>query len=326
MSGLHFQRPEWLVIGLIAVLWLALFYLQRRADGGWGKFVDAHLLPTLLSHKGKGNALAGAMLALLAALLAIAIAGPSLSQSEVPVDRDDRVRVFLLDMSRSMSATDLRPDRMTQARLKLIDLLKQSRDRQVALIGFAAYPYTLTPLTDDVNTVLLIAPMVETNMAPAQGADIDAALAHANEIVSQGYARNGDIVLISDSEPSQAAIERAAELADAGLHINVVAVGGSDAVPVPHGKGVLTDQSDQPVLAQPAHAQLQALARAGNGEYVALSSGAVAVESVLQSGAELSATQGDSSGTTTLWRDDGAWLLWLALIPIAVLARRGVLA
>lgn len=323
MNTAQLLRPEWLAVLPIALVWLALFWLQRKADGGWAGQVDAHLLPSLLSHPVQVNRLEASMVFCLAVIASIALAGPSLSRSEVPLERDSRARVFLLDMSRSMDATDLRPTRMAQARLKLLDLLEQSRDRPVALIGFAAYPYTLTPITDDTNTLRLIVPLIQSNMAPAQGADIDAALAHAHALVAQTHVREGDLILISDSEPSNSALQRARALREAGFKLSVVSVGGTSAVEVPHGLGVLTGRDDNAISVEPAHASLQKLAAAGGGEHVALGSGATSVTSVLDTGDAGRATAHRRS--TVLSRDDGAWLLWLALVPIMVIARRGVL-
>ncbi|MEM9601641.1 MAG: VWA domain-containing protein [Pseudomonadota bacterium] len=323
MSAPQFLRPDWLVLAPVALLWIALFWLHRRADGGWGGFVDAHLLQPMLAKRSGGSLSAVLMLLLLGLICVVALSGPSWTKTEVPVDREGRVRVFVLDMSRSMAATDLRPSRMAQARLKLLDLLEQSRDRPVALIGFGAYPYTLTPVTDDTSTLTHMVPLITPHMVPAQGADVDGALARAEEVIAQAYARAGDVVLISDSAASDAAVARAASMARNGVSVSVVSVGTESTVTVPIGQSVLRDAAGAPVSVDPAHDSLAALARAGGGRVVRLDHGAVAVESVL-SAAGASAAGNREANTATLWRDDGAWLLWLALLPVCALARRGV--
>ncbi|MEM7379476.1 MAG: VWA domain-containing protein, partial [Pseudomonadota bacterium] len=312
MSAPHFLRPDWLVLAPLVLLWVALFWLHRRADGGWRRFVDDHLLQPMLAKRSRGSVSAAAMLMVLGLLCVVAVCGPSWTKTEVPVDRDGRVRVFVLDMSRSMAATDLRPSRMAQARLKLLDLLEQSRDRPVALIGFGAYPYTLTPVTDDTNTVAHTVPLITPHMVPAQGADVAAALRRAGDVIEQAYARTGDVVLISDSAASDAAVAQAAELAERGVSVSVVSVGGRAPVSVPVGQSVLQDASGTPVSVDPAHDSLTALAQAGGGHVVQLDHGAVAVEGVLTS-AQAGRGAPPAADTAILWRDDGAWLLWLAL-------------
>lgn len=324
MSGLHFTRPEYGAAVVLVAVWVWAYWRRQRGNGGWAQRVDSHLLSTMLSGVGGRARWPSASLALLGLILAAALAGPSWERSEVETHRDGSARVFLLDMSRSMEADDLKPSRFAQVRLKLLDLLAASEDRSVALLGFAAYPYTLTPLTDDINTLRLVTPLIQTNMAPAQGADIAAALARAAELLEQAFVAEGELILISDSAPTDGAVDLARQLARRGVRTSVIAVGGADSVAIPHGLGTLRDAAGNLLSAEPAHAALRALARAGDGEFVALSSGAVDVETVLTlaPGDERDASP---ESVATLWRDDGAWLLWLALLPILHLARRGVL-
>ncbi len=324
MEHLHFIRPLWFFALPLAALWLWLLWCRQRGDGGWGQAVDPHLFDAMLAGRSATTRWPLTALALAAVLAVLALAGPSWQRSEVSTQRDGGASVFLLDMSLSMDATDLRPDRMTQARLKLLDMLAASQQGAVALIGFAAYPYTLAPLTDDVRTLQLITPTIQTNMAPAQGADIHAALQRGADILEQAFVKHGHLVLISDSEPTPGAVAFAKSLARRGVRTSAVSVGGDDAVVVPHGLGTLKDRSGQDVVALPAHRSLRELARSGQGEFVALTSGAVPVESVLQH-ADAAVAPGEDTGVVILWRDDGAWLLWALLLPLAVLCRRGLL-
>lgn len=324
MVDLHFLRAEYLIASVLVGLWVWAYWRRQRGNGGWAKRVDPHLLSTMLTGTGGRVRWPGLSLVVLGAVLVLSLAGPSWDRSEVATHRDGFARVFLIDMSRSMDADDLKPSRLAQARLKLLDLLATSDEGAVALIGFAAFPYTLTPLTDDVNTLRLLVPLIQTNMAPAQGADITAALTRAAELLEQAFVARGELVVISDSEPSDTAINLAKRLARGGLSTSVMSVGTGDAVSVPHGLGTLQSPSGDVIKSPPAHARLRELARAGGGEFVALSSGAVSIDRLLNRSVNALA-EDDESGTTTLWRDDGAWLLWLALVPVLHLVRRGVL-
>lgn len=325
MNGLHFLRPEWLWLLPLCLVWLVAHWMQGRADGGWGKSVDRHLLAVMLGSHRERRRTGAVWLSLLGVIAVVALAGPSWMRTEVPVDREGQVRVFLLDMSRSMAATDMRPSRIAQARLKLLDLLALSNDRAVALVGFAAFPYTITPLTDDTNTLREIAPLIEPNMAPAQGGDIDAALKRAASLVEQAFAQRGEVIVLTDSTPSESALNQAALMLESGLTTSVLAFGEDKPVTVPFGQGILRDASGEAVRAPAAHSALKSLAEAGGGRFVRVDSGAVSVESVfLRDGSSLP-DERDAEASTHIWRDDGAWLLWCALIPIAWLSRRGVL-
>jgi Ca-activated chloride channel family protein len=90
----------------------------------------------------------------LAAILAItALAGPTWQRVPTPVFRNASALVIALDLSRSMDASDIKPSRLERARYKIADLLKKRKDGQTALLVYAGSAFTVTPLTNDTETI-----------------------------------------------------------------------------------------------------------------------------------------------------------------------------
>jgi Ca-activated chloride channel family protein len=124
LSQLHFLRPEWFYALVPAVLlYLMLKYRQSTASN-WEKAVDSNLLPYLLDNPDGAVSRSPMTLLLVAWLLAVlALAGPVWQKTDQPVHEREDALVILLDLTRSMYATDVKPNRLVRARRKLQDLL-----------------------------------------------------------------------------------------------------------------------------------------------------------------------------------------------------------
>ena len=322
MADFHFIRPLWLFL-LPFVAALAWWWRgQRTTHGGWSEFVDAHLLAVQFTFSGGESTRWLRRSAPVAAAIAlIAAAGPTWQQEHAQVMRMQDGRVFVLDISQSMNAADLKPSRLTLARLKLVDLLQASRDRQVGLVVFAAEPYVVSPLTDDALTLRETAAALTTALAPTQGADLGAAIDYANTLLQQSGLPHGEIVMITDSEPDQEALAAAERSAQSGVSVSVLAVGTEQGAPVPGRNGqAIRDASGRPLIVSLPTTELQHLADAGEGRFSLLKANGADIQVLLPVIETLDhAAGGDSDRSTELWIDRGPWLLWL-LLPWALWA------
>ena len=179
LPAIHFIRPWWLTGLPIAVLIPLLWRIYRRPSGDWSKVCDAHLLRWLsvgnqASSPGwKGCALA----ALVLAVSALALSGPSWQQLPDSSYSSHDARVLVLDLSKSMLAEDLRPNRLTRARYRLMDMLESMREGQMGLVAYAGDAYVVSPLSSDMNTI--------ANMLPAHQPDILPATTGSSAAVAQ---------------------------------------------------------------------------------------------------------------------------------------------
>lgn len=329
MSNLHFLRPEWFLalIPLFILFWL-LKRLQLRA-GNWQNYCDPALLPFLVQHKFSQHKPYALTAALLTGLLVIsALAGPTWEQRPQPVFKQQSALVIALDLSRSMDATDISPSRLTRALLKVQDILKKRQEGQTALIVFAGDAFTVTPLTEDTETISSQVKSLTTSIMPTQGSRSDSALRLAASLLTQSGQLGGHILLITDGVDSHSQAI-AAELASQSVFTSVLAVGTSDGAPIPLAAGgFFKDASGGIVVPKLDQVSLRQLALSGAGQFRQMTTDDSDINRLL---APLDSLDARSEATDTdlktdSWFEEGPWLLLPVLLLAAFAFRRGYLA
>ena len=321
---LHFIRPLWLVLVPLAVILPLLWRHLRRPSGDWSRVCDAHLLRWL----SVGDAAAkpsrfGPWLAGLVWLIAaLALAGPSWQKLPDSSFTARDARVLVLDLSLSMLAEDLKPNRLTQARYRLSDMLNDMLEGQTGLVSYAGDAFVVSPLTSDTNTIRNMLPALRPDVIPVAGSRPDRALELAAELLKRSGMARGEILLIADSG-SRAAANVARKLAKQGIYTSVMAVGTVQGAPIPSGDGFISDSKGNIVVARLQRDALQSIASAGGGRYSELTAGSTATSPwAAIEGSEFS-RKDDALGER--WKDAGPWLVLLLLPLVAFSFRRGLL-
>ncbi|UXB31472.1 VWA domain-containing protein [Stenotrophomonas maltophilia] len=317
-SALHFLRPEWLWALLTLPLILALaVYRQRRSDA-WRQAVDAHLLPHLLAAGAKRRVRLPWALLLGWTLASLAMAGPSWRQQAQPMFQASAPLLVVLDLSSRITATDLPPSRLLQARAKVGELLRARQGGQVGLVVYADDAYTVAPLTDDGSNVALYLDALSPDVMPRDGQRADRGIDWATRLMRQIGALQGQILLVSDQADSEAALA-AAQARSLGLQVSVLGLG------TPAG-AAYRDSNGQIRQAALDEGSLRAVATAGGGRYARIS----ADDSDLRALGVLDARDGTAAqrpGEGKQWRDEGFWLLPpVMLLALLAFRRRAVLA
>ena len=317
-SALHFLRPEWLWALLALPLILALaVYRQRRSDA-WLQAVDAHLLPHLLAAGAKRRVRLPWALLLGWTLASLAMAGPSWRQQAQPMFQASAPLLVVLDLSSRITATDLPPSRLLQARAKVGELLRARQGGQVGLVVYADDAYTVAPLTDDGSNVALYLDALSPDVMPRDGQRADRGIDWATRLMRQIGALQGQILLVSDQADSEAALA-AAQARSLGLQVSVLGLG------TPAG-AAYRDSNGQIRQAALDEGSLRAVATAGGGRYARIS----ADDSDLRALGVLDARDGTAAqrpGEGKQWRDEGFWLLPpVMLLALLAFRRRAVLA
>ncbi len=309
MQHFHFLRPAWLLA--LPVLWGLIVWLARRRgrDGDWARLIDPELLPALrLGGAGTPGRAPWPWLALAWTLAALALAGPSWQRAPAPAYRGNAAWVLVLDLSPSMTATDLPPNRVTRARYALDDLLDAAHDARVGLVVFSDEPYTVTPLTDDVATVRALLPPLNPGIMPTSGDDLAPALDRAGTLLTQGGSTSGQVVVLTDgfADPA-AAFDAAGKLRSRGIAVNVVGIGTQ----APSKSGPLDVD------------RLKQLAASGGGHYVDVAGLPGLVGDLQARASRAGMARATQDIRVAHWLDSGIWLLPALLLFAAVLARRG---
>jgi Ca-activated chloride channel family protein len=306
LTSLHFLHPAWL-LALPPLLMLTIWLARASSnDGSWSRIVDSQLLPLLRVAEGRrARSVWPLLLGSVWTLAVLALAGPAWNHTESPAFRIPASWVLVLDLSPSMSSTDVSPSRVARARYAASDILSGAHDARVGLVVFAAEAHTVTPLTSDVATARVLLGPLAPSLMPEAGDRLAPALEESQRLLDAGgYGRHGQVIVLSDgvSDPVEA-LRAAQELRKLGATVNVIGVGNPSGVPE----------------------QLQHIAAAGGGEFVRASgvSGLLAALEAQQA-RNLEADNSSVSKTRlSTWQNEGVWLLPPLLLLAAWLARRG---
>ena len=323
-ADFHFLRPEWLIILPFMLGLIFLFKTQLLSSGNWFKLVEPELIPYVLSrHQLQEKKYKWWLISMIIILTLTALAGPTWEKLEQPAFRMDQSLVVALDLSRSMNAQDINPDRITRARLKVLDILKRRKSAQVALIVYSANAFTVTPLTTDSKTIASLVGSLDTKIMPSRGSYPAAAIDKGMQLLKQAGVINGEVLLVTDGGSTSAAMASARKLKEEGYSLSILGVGSLNGAPIPQEDGgFITDRNGQIAVAKLAMEDLMELSRIGGGKYVSLTADDRDLDSLL-SNRITSSSQGDQSLATDQWNEFGPWLL-LIIMPIASLAfRRG---
>jgi Ca-activated chloride channel homolog len=327
LSEFHFIRSYLLLALLPYAVLLVMLIRSKLGHGNWAAVCDEALLPYLLQDKVVAQSRWPLVTGAVAALFAIiALAGPTWERLPTPVFRNDSALVIVLDLSRSMDATDIKPSRLVMARYKIADILKQRKDGQTALVVYAGDAFTVTPLTNDIETIDNQLSALTTGIMPSDGNNTTRALEKAVELFKQAGLQKGQILLLTDGGSTDDALSKARSL-DA-YQLLVLGVGTSGGAPIAlNTGGFLKDDQGGIIVDKLDVSGLGRLAQAGNGAYQSLTADDADIQALLSTVASQSHEKGEKNESLLLdqWRDAGPWLLLLVL-PLAVLSfRKGLL-
>lgn len=328
-SQLHLLRPLAL-LGLIpALIAVALAQWRKRSAGNWEKIINPALLPYLM--QGDTSKKQRGMLWVLLAwiITCLALAGPSWQQLPQPVHKKDAALILIMDLSPSMLAEDIKPSRLERARFKLIDILKSRSEGFSALVVYGGAAYTLTPLTEDSNTIISLVPVLQPALLPEYGSNTEEAIETALELAVNGGYQQGDLLLITDGVSPSAFDSIQSMISNAGkFRLSILGVGTEQGAPIPNGaSGFAKDRNGAIIIAKLSPASLQILAQNNGGIYAGMSGDDSDVEALLASTEALfpDATK-ELERAFDLWDDQGFWLAFL-LLPIILLSfRKGNIA
>jgi len=331
IENFHFIYPNWL--WLLVPLLVILFWLGRSKsdDSLLHKLVDPKLAPFVLTGEAGGNSRRLLWLTALVYLIAVvAMAGPSWNKLKHAAYKKEQAVVVALDLSRSMYAKDVQPNRLVRARFELIDLLKQRTEGQTALVVYAGDAFNVSPLTDDTDNIESQIKLLTPNIMPVQGSQAALAIRKAMQLLDQGEVKNGQILLVTDEVADvQAAVAAAQEARDTGVQVSVLSVGTQEGSPIPLPQGGFVKNSQgNIVLAKTNPSDMQKVAQAGNGVFVVSDIGD---QDLRRLDAQFSSSNSsefikNEEQELESWINEGAWLIFL-LLPLALLAfRKGYLA
>jgi len=253
---------------LLVLLFVYMLYWRRKKIKALGE--ERFILEQIKGYISGRNTLKFMLLAIAFTCLAIGWANLQSAYKTDKVQRKGVDVLFALDVSKSMLAKDVPPDRLTRAK-QLISLImdKMQKDR-VGLIVFAGRSYMQVPLTVDYSAMKMMLQTADPDLVPAQGTVIGDAIDMSLESFSKQERKYKSLIIISDGEDhDEKAIQKAKEAAETGVTIHTVGVGSAQGATLvnDNGRSVKLDDKGNPVISKLNEEELRSLAEAGHGTY-----------------------------------------------------------
>jgi Ca-activated chloride channel family protein len=316
-NALHFLRPLFLWLLVPAVLLPILGLVSIRQEVRWKNIIAPHLRQYVIR---KGNDRVKIMMNIVLFLTVgfgvLALAGPTWKKVEVPGQKLETPMVILLDLSQSMMAQDLQPNRLERAKFKITDLLDHNPQARAALIGFAGTAHTIVPLTRDYDIILSHIEGLKPSIMPFPGSDLEDAITLADTIMAVTEAPGTLLILSDDFENRHLdLLQRFTE--NTGNKVIIVPMNtrqGSE-VPAESGTGSMKDQNGNTVFSSLNEDVLSRLASLDNimVQYLTLDDSDVAV--ISKSIRQNLTFETDPGEEEDDWRDVGP----IFMIPMALL-------
>jgi Ca-activated chloride channel family protein len=239
------------------------------------------------------------------------------------VKREGADIVVCLDVSNSMLAQDLSPNRLTRARYALERMVDQLNGDRLGLVIFAGEAYVQLPITTDYSAAKLFIDAINPGMVPVQGTNLADAIKVASECFSTESGKNKAIVLITDGEDHEQEAVTAAESASKNdIMVSTIGIGSETGVPIPlieNGviKGYRKDREGQTIITRLNTNLLQEVAAKGNGVFVQATPSDLGLEKVLDKISQLEKSAIESKMYTD-YEDQFQWFIALTLLLLFI--------
>ena len=260
------------IIPVIILLFLVLQFWRYRAQK---KFADSAMLKRLSPNRSIFKSVLKVIVLCLAFFcLTIALVNPKIGTKLETVKREGVDIVFAVDVSKSMLAEDIAPNRLEKSKQLVTQIINNLASDRVGIIAYAAKAFPQLPITTDYASAKMFLQSMDTNMLSSQGTAIDEAIKLAKTYFDDEEQTNRVLIIISDGEDhsEQAAIV-AQEASEEGIRIFTIGVGDVKGGPIPEKRnGVVLnykkDNQGETVITKLNEETLKNIASEANGVYI----------------------------------------------------------
>lgn len=270
MNLFQFKNPEyfWLLL-IIPVLVLLFFISEKIKKKQITKFGDINLIKRLSPDFSKYRILFKfIVLQVVIALFVLAMARPQ-TGSKVRIETKSREIIIALDVSNSMLAEDVKPNRLERAKQIISKIFEKNQAERIGLIVFAGDAFVQIPVTSSYSSVDVFLSAINTNTVPLQGTNFTKAIELATAMFDKTSNTEKFILILTDGENHEPkAIEIAKKVHKSGITISTVGIGKKNAVPIPEPQthDYKKDENGKIVLTKLNEFTLTQIAKAGGGK------------------------------------------------------------
>lgn len=301
MEMFRFENSEYLW-GLLIIPLLTFFFVWSRIarKKALRRFGNEEIMNYLMPFASKNRPVFKFLILMLAlAFIITGIARPQYGSKLKKIKREGIELVIALDVSNSMLAEDIQPNRLDRAKLAISRLVDKLKDDKIGLIVFAGDAYTQLPITADYNSAKLFLNSVNTQIVPKQGTAIGASINLATRSFTPNSKANKAIIVITDGENHEDdAVSAAKSAVENGIVVHTIGMGLPQGSPIPvlrNGqKEYLKDNQGNVVVTKLNETMLEQIATAGNGVYVRANNAQVGLNTLFDEINKLEKTEMES--------------------------------
>ncbi|MDG3583178.1 VWA domain-containing protein [Galbibacter pacificus] len=305
------------LIPVLLLLYLGFKFWQKRTQK---KFANPILLDKLSPNKSTFKSVVKLVLVLLAiACLAIALVNPKIGTKLETVKREGVDIVFAIDVSKSMAAEDIAPNRLEKAKRIVSEIINHLASDRIGIIAYAGQAHPQLPITTDYSAAKMFLQSMNTDMMSSQGTAINEAIDLATTYYDDQDQTNRVLFLVSDGEDhSDMAVESVEKATKAGIKIYTIGVGTTKGGPIPvRINGIIDsykkDNSGEVVVTRLNEGILTDIAQEGNGEYINGSNTEKVVDFVTETLTKMDKTEFESKQYAD-FKDQFQWFIAGAIL------------
>jgi len=260
-----------ILIPILVIFFIILMQWRRKA---LSRFGELNIIGQLIPNYSPGRHIVKFILLLIGlAFLIMGLANPQIGSKLVKAERKGIDIMIALDVSNSMLAEDIQPNRLEKAKQSISRLIDKLGNDRIGIIVFAGKAYTQLPITSDYAAAKLFLSTSNTNIVPTQGTAIGAAIDLAVESFNENNLSKA-IIIITDGENHEGDALQSTQLAaDQDIRIFTIGMGSPEGSPIPiysSGNiiGYKKDKDDNTIVTKLNETMLQQIASTGNGIYI----------------------------------------------------------
>ncbi len=272
------------IIPVMLILFIILRYKRKKI---FRRFGDPDLVSTLVPLVSSQRPVLKFILLLTSLVfIVLTLAGPRFGSRLEEVKREGVEIIIALDVSNSMNAEDIRPNRLENSKLAISRLISNLRNDRIGLIVFAGDAYVQVPITIDYTAARMILENVSTDIIPVQGTAIGRAIELATRSFTPDSPASRALIIISDGEDHEDdPVKAAAAAREMGITIHTIGIGRPEGAPIPVSGGgqsrFLTDEEGNTVITRLDEPTLRAIASAGEGMYIRAGSSGTGLDVIM---------------------------------------------
>jgi len=261
-----------LAVPVIVLLFVIARQMRKRAIKRYG---DISIISVLMKEVSNSRPVIKFIIIILAfAFLVFGIAGPQFGTKLEEVKREGVELVIALDVSNSMMAEDIQPNRLERAKRAISKLIDRLHNDRICLVVFAGEAYVQLPITTDYAAAKMFLLGVNPGIVPKQGTAIGSAIELAMKCFTADNEKSKAIIVITDGENHEDdAIQMATKACEEGIAVHAIGMGLAKGAPIPvagpYGQSTFrTDKTGEVIISKLNENMLKQIAKAGEGVYI----------------------------------------------------------